>query len=116
MNAREWLATDATSPHVGLLGAPISKASISPTQSWTTPPAFREALARFPTWDAEHRVDLAQLQARDAGDVTGDHDDVDARAAHDRIRAACEDAARTGAVVVVVGGANSLTRPAMQGV
>jgi formiminoglutamase len=115
MNAREWLATDATSPHVVLLGAPISKASISAAQSWTTPPAFREALARFPTWDAEHRVDLAQLEARDAGDVTGDHDDVDARAAHDRIRAACEDAARTGAVVVVVGGDNSLTRPAMQG-
>lgn len=116
MNAREWLATDATSSDVVLLGAPISKASISPVQSWTTPPAFREALARFPTWDAEHRIDLAQLEARDAGDVIGDHDDVDARAAHDRIRAACEDAARTGAVVVVVGGDNSLTRPAMQGV
>jgi formiminoglutamase len=115
MNAREWLAADATSPQVVLLGAPISQASISPVQSWTTPPAFREALGRFPTWDAEHRVDLVQLRARDAGDVTGDHDDVDARAAHDRIRAACEDAARTGAVVVVVGGDNSLTRPAMQG-
>jgi formiminoglutamase len=116
MNAREWLATDATSPDVVLIGAPISKASISPVQSWTTPPAFREALARFPTWDAEHRIDLAQLEARDAGDVIGDQDDVDARAAHDRIRAACEDAARTGAAVVVVGGDNSLTRPAMQGV
>jgi formiminoglutamase len=116
MNAREWLAADATSPDVVLLGAPISKASISPVESWATPPAFREALARFPTWDAEHRIDLAQLEARDAGDVIGDHDDVDARAAHDRIRAACEGAARTGAVVVVVGGDNSLTRPAMQGV
>jgi formiminoglutamase len=116
MNARAWLARDAPSPDVALLGAPISKASISPVKSWTTPPAFREALTRFPTWDAEHRIDVAQLEARDAGDIIGDHDDLDARAAHDRIRAACEDAGRTGAVVVVVGGDNSLTRPAMQGV
>ena len=98
-----------------VLGAPISKASISAVQSWSTPPAFREALARFPTWNAEHRIDIAQLRARDGGDVVGDLGDVDSRAAHDRIRAACEDAALTAAVVVVVGGDNSLTRPAMQG-
>jgi formiminoglutamase len=116
MNAREWLDVDAGSPHIVLLGAPISKASISPVQSWTTPPAFREALARFPTWDAEHGIDIAQLDARNLGDVIGDRDDVDAHAAHDRIRVASEEAALTGAVVVIVGGDNSLTRPAMEGV
>jgi formiminoglutamase len=116
MNAREWLEGDAASPDIVVLGAPISKASISPVQSWTTPPAFREALARFPTWDAAHGIDIAQLGARNLGDVIGDRDDVDARAAHDRIRAASKEAALTGAVVVIVGGDNSLTRPAMQGV
>jgi formiminoglutamase len=116
VNAREWLAGNAPSPDLVLLGAPISKASISPVESWSTPPAFREALARFPTWDAEHDVDLSLLAVRDAGDLLGDRDDPDARAAHDRIRAASEAAARTHAVVVVVGGDNSLTRPAMQGV
>jgi formiminoglutamase len=116
MNAREWLEGDAASPEIVLLGAPISKASISPVQSWTTPPAFREALARFPTWDAAHGIDIAQLDARNLGDVIGDRDDVDARAAHERIRVASKEAALTGAVVVIVGGDNSLTRPAMQGV
>jgi formiminoglutamase len=116
MNAREWLDGDAASPDIVLLGAPISRASISPVQSWTTPPAFREALARFPTWDAAHGIDIAQLDVRNLGDVIGDRDDVDARAAHDRIRVASEEAALTGAVVVIVGGDNSLTRPAMQGV
>jgi formiminoglutamase len=116
VNAREWLALDAEGPEVVLLGAPISKASISRVESWATPPAFRDALRRLPTWDAEHRVDIAQLRVRDLGDVTGDRDDVDARAAHERIRVASESAARTGALVVVVGGDNSLTRPAMQGV
>jgi formiminoglutamase len=115
VNAREWLAGDADAPDVVLLGAPIAKASISPVESWSTPPAFREALARFPTWDAEHDVDISLLAVRDEGDIDGDRDDPDARAAHDRIRVASEDAARTRAMVVVVGGDNSLTRPAMQG-
>ena len=114
MNAREWLAGNAESPDVVLLGAPISKASISPVQSWSTPPAFREALARFPTWDAEHGIDIAELHVRDLGDVMGDGHDVDATMAHHRIREATERA--PAGVLVVVGGDNSLTRPAMQGV
>ncbi len=115
MNAREWLAGDAASPDIVLLGAPISKASITPVQSWSTPPAFREALRRFPTWDAEHYVNVAELQVRDLGDVVGDRDDPDASAAHGRIRSATEEAGRTGASVVTVGGDSSLTLPALQG-
>lgn len=115
MNAREWLAEDATTPDLVLLGAPISKASITQVQSWSTPPAFREALQRFPTWDAELYVDVAALHVRDLGDVQGDRDDSDARAAHDRIRAAAAAAARAAEHVVVVGGDNSLTCPVLQG-
>ena len=115
MNAREWLAEGAAEPDLVLLGAPISKASITPVESWSTPPAFRAALQRFPTWDAERYVDLAELHVRDLGDVQGDRDDADARAAHDRIRTATADAARTGQHVVVIGGDNSLTRPVLQG-
>lgn len=116
MNAREWLNRGADAPDIVLLGAPISRASISSVQSWTTPPSFRAALNRFPTWNAEHDIDIADLRARDLGDVLGDSGDADASAAHDRIRAAAQDAARTGAAVFVIGGDNSLTRPAMQGV
>lgn len=115
MNAREWLAEAAAEPDLVLLGAPISKASITPVESWSTPPAFREALQRFPTWDAERFVDVAELHVRDLGDVPGDRDETDARAAHDRIRAAAADATRTARHVVVVGGDNSLTRPVLQG-
>jgi formiminoglutamase len=116
VNAREWLNSGATVPDLVLLGAPISRASISPVQSWTTPPSFRAALNRFPTWDAEHDIDVADVHVRDAGDVLGDSGDTNATAAHDRIRAAAEAAARTCAAVFVIGGDNSLTRPAMQGV
>ncbi|HEY6470237.1 MAG TPA: arginase family protein [Candidatus Dormibacteraeota bacterium] len=116
MNARDWLNSGAAVPDIVLLGAPISRASISQVQSWTTPPSFRAALNRFPTWDAEHEVDIADLHARDLGDVLGDSGDADASAAHDRIRRASEEAARACAAVFVIGGDNSLTRPAMQGV
>jgi formiminoglutamase len=116
VNARDWLNGGAAVPDIVLLGAPISRASISQVQSWTTPPSFRAALKRFPTWDAEHDIDIADLHVRDLGDVLGDSGDTDASAAHDRIRAATEAAARTCAAVFVIGGDNSLTRPAMQGV
>ena len=115
MNAREWLAEDAPAADLVLLGAPISKASITPVESWSTPPAFREALSRFPTWDAERYVDVAALHVRDLGDVEGDREDTDARAAHGRIEAAAADAARAAPHVVVIGGDNSLTRPVLRG-
>jgi formiminoglutamase len=115
MNAREWLDENSTTPDLVLLGAPISKASITPVESWSTPPAFREALRRFPTWDAAHAIDVAALHVRDLGDVPGDRDDMDARPAHERLQAAADHAATTSEHVVVVGGDNSLTRPVLLG-
>jgi formiminoglutamase len=118
MNMREWLASGgAAAPDIVVVGAPISRASISPSQAWSTPPAFREALARFPTWDASVAADITELSVHDDGDVQGDRDEADASAAHDRIEAAVAAAAAVaGSLVVVIGGDNSLTRPAFRGV
>jgi formiminoglutamase len=116
MNMREWLAAGSrASADVVVLGAPISKASITPSQAWATPAAFREALARFPTWDAGLSADVAAVAIRDAGDVEGDRDDVDATVAHRRIESGVATAAASGGLVVVVGGDNSLTRPGLAG-
>jgi formiminoglutamase len=84
-------------------------------ESWSTPPAFRQALQRFPTWDAERYVDISTLGVRDLGDIQGDRDDADARVAHARIEVAAEAAGHLAGHVVVIGGDNSLTRPAMRG-
>ena len=112
----EWLSSAHEPPHsVVVVGAPISRASISPSQAWSTPPAFREALRRFPTWDARDRADIAVLTVHDRGDVRGDRDDPDARAAHDRIEAVMRESTTAAGVVVVIGGDNSLTRPAFLG-
>ena len=114
MNAQEWLAMNSSSPHVALIGAPISRASISPSEAWSTPPAFRAALHRFPLWDAAHEIDISRLQIQDLGDIEDDRNDASASAAHDRIWRAVSHI-RFDPVVVVVGGDNSLTRPALEG-
>ena len=115
MNAREWLAHARSEfPDISLVGAPVSRASISPSQAWTTPAAFRETLARFPTWEAAHEIDLTELSIRDTGDVVDDRGDADASAGRERIRAACAEAANLGGGVFVVGGDNSVTVPAME--
>lgn len=117
MNAREWLAhAQPEFPDLSLVGAPVSRASISPSQAWTTPQAFRETLARFPTWEAAHEIDLTELAIRDIGDVADDRGDPDASAGRERIRAACAEAAQRGGGVFVVGGDNSVTVPAMQAI
>ncbi|MDQ6847244.1 MAG: arginase family protein [Candidatus Dormibacteraeota bacterium] len=117
---RNWLAAGggAGDADVVVVGAPISRASISPSQAWCTPPAFREALARFPTWDASARADIAGLAAYDAGDIEGDRHDPDASAAHRRIEEAVAElgGAAAGGLVVVIGGDNSLTQPAFLGI
>jgi formiminoglutamase len=116
MNMREWLAAGADdSPVVVVLGAPISRASISPSQAWSTPPAFREALARFPTWDAATGAQIGTVSVHDSGDVQGDREDADASAAHQRIEEAVAGDAPDRSLVVVIGGDNSLTRPAFLG-
>jgi formiminoglutamase len=119
VNAAEWLATP--SPAAGpcdlaVLGAPIARASISASRAQATPQAFRQALSRFPTWDGDTDADLSRLRIHDLGDVEGDAGDVDAAAAHGRIETAARRAAGDAAVVAVIGGDNSLTRPAMLGV
>ncbi len=113
---REWLASGSQGdPDMVVVGAPISKASISPSQAWATPAAFREALARFPTWDAGTGAQIGAVSVRDTGDVEGDRDDPDAAAAHQRIEDAVAGSDPDRSLVVVIGGDNSLTRPAFLG-
>ncbi|MGI8847547.1 MAG: arginase family protein [Candidatus Dormibacteria bacterium] len=114
--ADQWVRAQTSGPaDLALLGAPIGRASMSASQAWTTPPAFRAALTRFPTWDADTDTDLTGLRMRDLGDVIGDEADVDATAAHRRIEAAVSASLEVAPVLVVVGGDNSLTRPALLG-
>ncbi|MFN2582750.1 MAG: arginase family protein [Candidatus Dormibacteria bacterium] len=116
MNAREWLAQRTSGPpDIALIGVPVSRLSISPSQAWSTPPALRTALQRFPTWNAEHGVDLATLAVHDRGDVDGDRDDADTAAVRARIESAARASLDDAGLTLLVGGDNSLTVPAMRG-
>ena len=118
MTARDWLAAagdDADGCDLAVLGAPLARASISPSQAQQTPAAFRAALARFSTHDGDHGVDLEHLRVVDLGDIEGDAGDADASAAHARLRTAVAAAGRRAPVVAVIGGDNSLTLPALAG-
>jgi formiminoglutamase len=119
VNAREWLEARGASVNDGValavVGAPLARASISPSQAQLTPAAFRAGLTRFSTFDGDHGVDLDELDVVDLGDVEGDAGDTDASAAHARLESAVAAAGRLAPVVAVIGGDNSVTRPAMRG-
>lgn len=117
--ASAWLAsggsTAADAPSLAVLGAPLSATSISPSRAHTTPSAVRAALRRFSTAlaaeDPDDDVDLEAVAVTDLGDL-----DLHARPVDevgDVIAGAV--AAVTADLVVVLGGDNALTRPAVRG-
>src|SRR5688500_3550538 len=74
--ASAWLAgggaTAAGAPLLAVLGLPLSQASISPSQSHTTPAAVRTALGRYSTLAAlpdGTTADLGAVRVVDVGDL-----------------------------------------------
>ncbi len=88
--ASDWLARSDEDPRLVVVGVPTSAGSISPSEAWETPAAFRRVLARFPTFDGESGVDLDPLTVADRGDWPVAH--LDAATAVERIRHAASGA------------------------
>ena len=110
---RPWNGSET--PDVIVMGAPLSKTSISPSGASLTPQAFRELFAAATTYDVDHDVDLATaLTARDAGDARIHATDT----LHSRsgVRAAVAHLLNSApdAMLVVVGGDHSITAPAVE--
>lgn len=103
--ASSWLAAGHPDARLTVIGVPLSRTSISPSGAHTTPAAVRAALRRFGTFHAALDVDLPPV--RDAGDL-----DV---AGYDADQALTIDLSGVdGDLVVVLGGDNAVTRPAMR--
>lgn len=117
--ASTWLATGgaqhAGAQRLAVLGAPLASTSISPSRADTTPAAVRRALRRFSTAyaadDAHDDVDLEHIAVDDLGDVA--IDGLSIADAHAAITAAV--AGRSAELLVVLGGDNAVTRPAVRG-
>lgn len=105
--ASSWLADPerGAPADVTVLGVPASRTSLSATHAHLTPTAIREALARYSTYSWAHDVDVADLTARDAGDVL-DPDGADGEA---RVRQRVAELATSTRLLIALGGDNSIT-------
>ncbi len=110
--ASSWLRPPGTgsAARLGVLGVPLSRSSISPSSAHLTPAAIRVALRRFPTWHAGLEVDLPT--AVDHGDL-----DVADLAGTAAVVAVIDAVAALPPheLVVLLGGDNLLTWPALLG-
>lgn len=109
--ASEWLrGGGAARPCLSVLGVPLHLGSITPGRCDLAPAAIRAALERFSTWDFELSRDLRELPVRDLGDLPL------AGARPEEALAPVAQAVREAAGrMVLLGGDNSLTRPACHG-
>lgn len=117
--ASAWLAGGgapaAGAPRLAVLGAPLSATSISPSRADRTPAAVRRALHRFSTAyaadDPRDDVDLEVVAVDDLGDLA-----LPGLAIPDTQAAiAAAAAGATADLLVVLGGDNAVTRPALRG-
>lgn len=105
--AGEWLAQrDSTSPDLSVIGIPFQR-SITPGRADLAPDAIRNALMRFSTYHADHDLELRNLTVRDFGNVTVNTPDPT-----EEIGAQLAGLAHP---LIVLGGDNFITRPAIHG-
>lgn len=113
--ASAWLAGGGHrgGPSLGVVGIPLSRTSISASAAHATPGAVRQALRRFSTCHAGLDVDLETLSVTDYGDVAVEEAGVTDHLA--RVEEALAPVAAAGHdLVVVLGGDNAVTRPALR--
>ncbi len=114
--ASQWLAGDhapGARRLLRFLGVPLTLGSITPSRCDLAPAAIRAALARFSTCDLAHRCDVRELQAQDLGGLPLAESSVEA--AQEPIREAVAGALKGAEALVLLGGDNSITRPALRG-
>ncbi len=120
MNASEWLASRAVALQntgkarapvaAGLVGAPMSRLSLSGSAAWASPAAVRRALSRFHTYDGMHSLELEELNLLDFGDVAGDQAETDPATARMRLEELVAKEMAQCELITILGGDNSITR------
>lgn len=110
---RPWDGSER--PDVILVGAPLSKTSISHSGASQTPQALREMLSTVTTYNIDHNVDLADvLTACDAGDARVHVTDLARCRANIREAVAAVREISPTSIPVIIGGDHSITAPAVE--
>jgi formiminoglutamase len=112
--ASSWLAGEHRAEPVArlqVLGAPLREGSLSGGRFDLAPAAIRAALEGFSTFDGELTLDAVEV--RDGGDLAVTERSPEE--ALDEIAGAVGGSLRHSEAVVLLGGDNSVTRPAVRG-
>lgn len=106
--ASNWLAGEAESPSLLVVGVPSSKASIGRSRADLAPLEVRERLDRFSTYHGELGVDLGGVPVRDMGNWPVSELDMD-----ELVEGVTDLAADlpSAPLTVYLGGDNAITRP-----
>jgi len=115
--ASAWLAgefTPSSANSLTVIGAPLRLGSITPGRCDLAPSAIRSILRKFSCYDIESDADLRLIGARDLGDLP--LTDLKPEDAFEPLRDAVRNALIAAEAVVVIGGDNAVTRPAVHGI
>jgi formiminoglutamase len=113
--AAAWIGAGdaATTASLGVVGVPVAKGSVTPGRCDLAPRAIRAALARFSTFDLRTGGDLRDISVRDFGDL--DIAEATPALAAEPIVACVRAALHSVRTLMILGGNNSITRPACHG-
>ena len=107
--AADWLGDEGEAPDLVVLGVPLSVTSISqPSGCHETPAAVRRRLDGLSTFNSERDIDVGDLVPRDAGDLAP-------QPSGKEIADAVAEAGAGVPLVIVIGGDNAITYPALMG-
>lgn len=106
----DLLTADAEA-HAALLGAPLAGGSLTPGRCDLAPTRVRATLPRISVYDLETQTDLSGLRVRDCGDV--DLKLADPARAFAPVCDAMRNALTRAPFVILLGGNNAITRPAV---
>lgn len=114
--AAQWIAGNypgATIGTVGIMAAPLCKGSITPGRCDLAPSAIRSMLGRFSTLDASNEGDLRELAVKEFSDL--DIANFSPTEAANIVTSAVCAAISSVDALMILGGDNSITRPAFHG-
>lgn len=114
--AGDWLATwDGTEPLGDLdavvVGAPLSRTSLSHSGAFLLPREVRRVLLDFSTYSSDFDVSLDGLRVRDVGDIGMEL--FDHYASHSHIEETLTALFQVARLVITLGGDHSIARPAL---
>ena len=115
--AHGWLAGESAPESRGLLrvlGVPLTLGSITPSRCDLAPTAVRDALMRYSTCDILHGRDVRDLRVEDLGDLPVAESKTED--AQQPIEEAVQRALKNADAIILLGGDNSITRPAVRGI